>query len=116
MTFKPKIWFPIAVVLSAINLGAVWFAAVPAQPLHATVHAVLALGFGLWAQKLRRGPAGTDSHARLDALEADSGRLAMLEGEMGGLQQALDETQERLDFAERLLAQHPEARRMDPPR
>jgi hypothetical protein len=35
---------------------------------------------------------------------------------MGGLQQALDETQERLDFAERLLAQHPEARRMDPPR
>ena len=116
MTFKPKIWFPIAAVLSVVNVGAVWFAAIPAEPLHATAHAVLALGFGLWAQHLRRGPAGTDSHARLDALEADSGRLEMLEGEMGGLQQALNETQERLDFAERLLAQQPEARRMDPPR
>jgi hypothetical protein len=116
MTFKPRIWFPIAVVLCAVNLGAVWFAAVPAEPLHATVHAALALAFGLWAQRLRLSPAGTDSHARLDALEADSGRLEMLEGEVGGLQQALNETQERLDFAERLLAQQPEARRMDPPR
>jgi hypothetical protein len=116
MTFKPRIWFPIAAVLSVVNVAAVWFAAVPAEPLHATGHAALALGFGLWAQHLRRGPAGTDSHARLDALEADSGRLEMLEGEMSGLQRALDETQERLDFAERLLAQKPEARRMDPPR
>jgi hypothetical protein len=116
MTFKPKVWFPIAVVLSVVNLGSVWFAAIPAQPLHATAHAVLALGFGLWAQKLRRSPGGTDSHARLDALESDAGRLEMLEGEMSGLQQALNETQERLDFAERLLAQQPDARRMDPPR
>lgn len=116
MTFKPKIWFPIAAVLSVINVGAVWFAAVPGEPLHATTHAALAVAFGLWAQHLRRGPAGTDSHARLDALEADSGRLEMLEGEMSGLQRALDETQERLDFAERMLAQRPDAHRVEPPR
>jgi hypothetical protein len=32
-------------------------------------------------------------------------RLSFLEEEVGGLRQALGETQERLDFAERLLAQ-----------
>lgn len=34
-------------------------------------------------------------------------RLQSLEQEVGGLRQELGEAQERLDFAERLLAQHP---------
>ncbi len=116
MTFKPAVWYPIAVVLSGINLGAVWFAAVPAEPLHATAHAALALGFGLWAQRLRRSARGSEPQARFEALEADAGRLEALEGEMGGLRQELGETQERLDFAERLLAQGQELRRVDPQR
>jgi hypothetical protein len=33
---------------------------------------------------------------------------------MGRLRQDLSETQERLDFAERMLAQKPDARRMGP--
>ncbi|MFL5535400.1 MAG: hypothetical protein ACJ8AP_06840 [Gemmatimonadales bacterium] len=53
MTFKAKIWQPIAVVLSAVNLVAVGFAAGAAEPYHSAVHAALALGFGLWAQRLR---------------------------------------------------------------
>jgi hypothetical protein len=55
MTFKPAIWYPIAVVLSAINLVGVGFAVGPGEPWHAATHAALALGFGLWAQRLRQG-------------------------------------------------------------
>ena len=37
---------------SSLNLGAVWFAARPAEAWHATLHAVLAVLFGLGAQRL----------------------------------------------------------------
>jgi hypothetical protein len=106
MTFKPAIWYPVAVVLSVINLAGAGFAAGQAQPWHATVHAALALAFGLWAQRLRQGPGGSELPARLEAVEI----------EVSNLRQELSETQERLDFAERLLAQGPDARRVDPQR
>jgi hypothetical protein len=106
MTFKPALWRPIAIVLSVINLVAVGFAAGSAEPWHAAGHAALALAFGLWAQRLRQGPAGGDREARLEVLEA----------EMSNLRLELTETQERLDFAERLLAQGQESRRVGPER
>jgi len=111
MNFKPAIWYPIAVVLSVINLVGVGFAA---EPWHAATHAAVALAFGLWAQRLRRdpgrqGPRGSELQAGLEALEA-------LEAEVSRLRQEVSETQERLDFAERLLAQGPEARRVGPQR
>ncbi|MGH7426787.1 MAG: hypothetical protein ACREJ4_00190 [Candidatus Methylomirabilaceae bacterium] len=109
MTFKPAIWHPIAVVLSVINLVGLGFAAGSAEPWHAAVHAALALAFGLWAQRLRPGPGGSELPARLEALEA-------LEAEVSKLRQELNETQERLDFVERRLAQGPEGRRVGPQR
>jgi hypothetical protein len=63
------------VVLSAANVVSVWFAAQPAEPWHATIHAALAVGFGLWAlsriQRQERGdPAPTSlSDERLDRIE-----------------------------------------------
>ena len=109
MTFKPRIWFPIAVVLAVLNVVAVGFAAGDAEPVHAGTHAALALAFGLWAQRLRQRPGGSELPAGLEALEA-------LEAEVSKLRQELSETQERLDFAERVLAQGPEARRVGPQR
>jgi hypothetical protein len=106
MTFKPKIWYPIAAGLSAINLGAVWFAAAPGEPWHATIHAGLALAFGLWAQRLRQGRGPSALQAPLEDLEF----------EVGKLREELSEAQERLDFTERMLAQGQEARREDPQR
>ena len=106
MTFKPAIWRPIAVVLSVLNLVGVGFAAGAAEPWHATAHGALALAFGLWAQRLRQDPGGSERQARLDALEA----------EVSNLGRELSEAQERLDFAERLLAQGPESRRAGPER
>jgi len=118
MTFKPRIWYPIAVALSAINLVAVVFATSPAEPWHATTHAALALAFGLWAQHLRRSPGrGDGQRDATDRVgEPVQAHLEALDAEMTNLRQELSETQERLDFAERLLAQEREARRVGPQR
>lgn len=106
MTFKPAIWYPISVVLSVINVGAVWFAAQPAEPWHATIHAALAVAFAVWAQRLRQNRGGSELQAGLEALEV----------EVSALRQELNEAQERVDFVERLLAREPEPRRVDPHR
>lgn len=105
MRFKPALWRPLTIVLSGVNLVSAGFAAAAAQPLHATVHAALALAFGLWAQRLwldRR--VGSGQAMDLDAFEAE---LGSLRGELG-------EAQERMDFIERLLAREPERQRLDP--
>lgn len=106
MTFNPKIWRPIAIVLSVVNLVAVGFAAGEAEPWHAGVHAALALVLGLWAQRMRPSAGGGDRDERLD----------LLEGEVSELRRELSEAQERLDFTERVLAQGAEARRVGPER
>jgi hypothetical protein len=96
MSLNPKIWQPIAVVLSLVNLGAVWFAAGPAEPWHASIHAALAVGFALGAQRLgtRRRAASRDESLPAEVLE-----------ELSTLHSVVAELAERLDFAERLLAQ-----------
>jgi len=108
MIFKPTIWYPIAAVLGVINLVAGGFAAGQAEPRHAAVHGVLALARGLWAYRLRQRPDGGERETRFDSPDA----LEALEGEMNRLRQELGETQERLDFAERVLAQRPDQRRV----
>ena len=105
MAFKSWVWQPVAIVLSVANIVAVGFAAATAEPWHAGVHAGLGLAFGLWAQRLRQQrPSGVERDDRLD----------LLEGEVGSLRQELTEAQERLDFAERVLAQKREPRRVGP--
>ncbi len=117
MTFKPALWYPIAVGLTVINLVSVPFAIMPGEPWHATAHAVLAVASGLWAQHLRqrRGErAGlTGAHAQVGGGGALQEHLEALETEMNEVRRELSETQERLDFAERMLVQEREARRVD---
>jgi hypothetical protein len=108
MTFKRAIWYPISLALTGLNLVGVGFAAGEAQPWHAGVHAVLALAFGLWSQRMRQAAqAGSEFPIPLEALEA-------LEAEVSRLREDLSETQERLDFTERLVVQGQEARRVSP--
>ena len=114
MTFKTAVWYPIAVVLCGINVVAAWFAR--AEPVHAGVHVALAVGFGLWAQRLRPGPGGSERESRPEALEGVQAKFAALDADMSRLRQELSETQERLDFVERLLAQARGAPRVGPQR
>src|SRR2546427_9688636 len=84
MTFKPAVWYPIALVLTAINLAGAGFAAGTTEPWHATIHAVLALGFGLWAQRLRRAPRGGGVEAPAAGRRSGGGRDG---GERGARQE-----------------------------
>jgi hypothetical protein len=102
MTFKSAIWYPIAVVLSVLNLVGVGFAAGAAEPWHAGGHAALGLLFWSWAQRLRQVPPQAERTDRLDALEL----------EVSQIRRELVEAQERLDFTERMLARGAETRRL----
>ena len=106
MTFKPATWYPIAIVLSVANVIGVGFAT---GALHSMTHATLAVAFGLWAQRLGRRRE-SEAEKSLDTSDA----IESLEAEMIKLRQELIETQERLDFAERMLAQRPDPRRVGP--
>jgi hypothetical protein len=108
MMFKRAVWFPISIALSGLNLVGVGFAAGQTQAWHAGVHAVLALVLGLWAQRMRP-PRGIELPFPVEAFDA-------LESEVSRLREDLIETQERLDFTERLVVQGQEARRVGPDR
>jgi hypothetical protein len=111
VTFKPSVWYPIALAATVINLVGIGFAAQSAEPMHAAIHGVLAVAFALWARRLRLAASpGSSGQSELpDRLEA-------LDVEVTRLRQELTETQERLDFAERLLAQSREKPRVNPQR
>lgn len=113
MKFKPSTWYPIAAVLGLINLAAVAFAVDPMmEAWHATGHAALAVAFALWAQRLRAARADEEEQAQLEPADA----ISEFEGEMDMMRQELSEMQERVDFAERMLAQRPDPRAVEPPR
>jgi hypothetical protein len=107
---KTRFWNAVLVLLSAVNLASVWFAARPGEPWHATIHAALALGFGLWAQRrMRLGEARLGA----DALDTENEvEIATLRDDFGEVRRELGEVQERLDFTERLLSQAREADRL----
>lgn len=52
MWFRHRAWIPVAWLLSAANVVSVWFAARPAEPWHASVHAAFAVLFAVGAQRL----------------------------------------------------------------
>jgi hypothetical protein len=111
MKFKSVIWPRVAFVLSAGNFVAAGFAAAAAEPWHATAHVAVAFGFGWWAQHLRQRRRDDELKTEIqDTFQSPLERLQVLEGEVARLQHELNEVQERLDFAERLLVQGRESR------
>jgi hypothetical protein len=104
MTFKPKLWYPIALLLTLVNVAGVWVAAAATEPPHATLHGVLGVVCALWAGRLRRRL----KEGEAEALPPGNETLAL---DVDDLREQLAETQERLDFAERVLAQQQPVRR-----
>jgi hypothetical protein len=78
----------------------VWFAA--HEPLHASVHALLAVLFGLGAQRLALRKSLTADAAAVGTAPALEARLADLD-KLPDVEGRLAELEERLDFAERAL-------------
>src|SRR2546428_484532 len=112
MNFKSRIWFPIAAGLRVAKVVATGLAAAAGEPGHAATHAGLAVAFAVWAQYLRRRTADGESQTQIDVLDA----VDRLDAEVNKLRLEVSEMQERLDFAERLLARGQETRREGPPR
>lgn len=98
MALKPSKWYPVAIILAALNLIAVPVYA--SDPMHAMAHGAAGVAFGLWAQRLRHR---RDEQRTIEAGEGE--RMELLEDELARLRQELTEAQERLDFTERMLAQ-----------
>ena len=105
---RQTLWHRIALGLSIVNVAGFGQAVGVAEPMHAAIHAVLAIAFGGWAWTLRQSAPVSDFKEEFQSL-AD---------EVGALRQELAEAQERLDFTERLLAQEREreVRRVEPER
>jgi hypothetical protein len=83
--FKHRAWIPVAWLLCLVNLVSVWFAARPAEPDHATAHALLAVLFGLGAQHLSLRKRTADAAERTQGRET---RLA--DPDLRPVEQALD--------------------------
>lgn len=113
MWFKHRAWIPVAWFGAALNVAAVWFAARPAEPFHATGHALLAVLLALGARHLTLRRQGAIPGADLQHALEESEQLRQTIDEMHPRMQELEE---RLDFTERLLVQQREADRSDPPR
>jgi hypothetical protein len=113
MIFKPLTWYRIAVGLAALNVMGGAFALGASESTHAAVHGFFAVVFGLWAARAHR--SASTGEPRLDTGEQDD-RLDVLTSEIDSLRQQLTETQERLDFAERMLARGQQPRPVDPQR
>ena len=111
MTFKPATWYPIAILLAVANVVAIGFTG---GAVHAAGHVALAVAFGVWAQRLGRDRRSEREEGETSTLEA-SDAIESLEAEMIKMRQELIETQERLDFAERMLAQRPDPTRYKVP-
>jgi hypothetical protein len=83
------------------------------QVFLAAVVIILVAAIGTWgAVKI----AKIMSQGRIAGDPDTAAHLRALDQEVGTLRQEMLETQERLDFAERLLAKGPETRRVEPQR
>ena len=106
MWFKHRAWIPVAGVLSILNLVSVWFAARSAEPLHATLHALLATSLGLGALHLSTRQR---THDQAEQLQQTVDQAEQLQQTSADLQAHLLEIEERLDFTERMLVKQENA-------
>jgi hypothetical protein len=102
VTNKTRFWNAVLVLLSGVNLVAVWFAARPAEPWHATTHAALALGFGLWAQRRM----GREQHREPAAASLPDERLERIERGIEAVAIEVERIGEMQRFAAKIPAQH----------
>lgn len=77
MWFKHRAWIPVAWLLSLVNLAAVWFAAQPAEPWHATAHSLLSVLFAIGAQRLMARQRPATEPNRLEQLQQSVDVIAL---------------------------------------
>ena len=99
-----------AVTFLVINVAGFGMAIAMRDFWHAMSHVGLGVASWLWLQSINQASAAVVTSGKRDQIEE---RLQVLELEVTQLHDHLVETQERLDFAERMLAQLPEQKRVN---
>lgn len=99
-------WYAILVGFAALNVAGFGYAVGVAEGWHAAAHAVLAVGSWMWARRLRGGAREGELEGVRAALEDAESTLALQSSQIA-------ELQERMDFAERVLAQARERKALD---
>jgi hypothetical protein len=102
MWFKHRAWIPISWLLSLANVGAVWFAALPAETWHATAHALAAVLFAVGAERLmaRRRVSSGDGE-----LTIGDERMNRLEEAIEAIAVEVERVGEGQRFVTKLLAE-----------
>jgi hypothetical protein len=112
MWFKHRAWIPVGWVVAIANVVAIYFAALPGEALHATVHGLLGAGFALGARHLtvrqRMAELNGQVQETLDLNEH-------LQQTVENTESRLRELEERVDFTERMLATQRDAERLRAP-
>lgn len=108
------IWRRIAIVLAVINVAGAVFALASGEGWHAGIHVSLAIVFGLAAQRLKEGSRGGAAGSVQQQLDDQAAALEDAKRTLANQANQLNELQERVDFAERMLAQVRDRQKLGP--
>jgi len=100
-----KTWRRLAVVASVFNVAGAGFAIAAGEGWHAGIHVSLALGFGFAAQRLGEIDRKAAPDSLQSQLDAQAAALEEAQAMLALQAKQLTELEERVDFAERMLAQ-----------
>ena len=104
----------IALALSVVNIAGAGFAIASSEPWHAGAHISLALVFAFAATRLKAGAAGNDVAGLRQQLDDQAAAIEDAQAKLALQSTQLAELHERVDFAERMLAQARDRTKLGP--
>src|SRR5215472_13166892 len=114
MPFKSTVWRRLAIALSGFNVAGAGFAIAAGEGWHAGVHVSLALVFAFAAQRLQQRSSGSSLERFQEQLDEQAAALEEAQTALRGQSGQIAELQERVDFAERVLAQMRDRQKLGP--
>lgn len=113
MPLKPTLWRRLAIALSVFNVAGAGFAIAAGEGWHAGVHVSLALVFAFAARRLQERSSGSSLEG-IQQLDEQAAALEEAQAALRAQSTQLAELQERVDFAERILAQMRDRQKLGP--
>ena len=100
-----KTWRRLALLASAFNVAGAGFAIAAGEGWHAGIHVSLALGFGFASQRLGQIDRSAAPNSVQSQVDAQAAALEEAQTLLALQAKQLTDLEERVDFAERMLAQ-----------
>lgn len=100
-----KMWRRLAIAASVFNVAGAGFAIAAGEGWHAGIHVSLAVGFGFAAQRLAELEGKRAPDTMQQQLDAQAAALEEAQNTLALQSKQLAELEERVDFAERMIAQ-----------